>query len=148
MFADGRPPFNLQSEHVRSVWELVRGSGLFFSPVILGDSEFVELLLDLSNEPDFDAWYTQVNPNAGEWLQRNEPGIANKSHIPLLKRVKSRVRAIYSREDRLFSRAQMDEIADVLGAGRFSYIDGSGHYVYLEKRREFCEVLSRHLDAM
>jgi pimeloyl-ACP methyl ester carboxylesterase len=58
------------------------------------------------------------------------------------------VRAIYSREDRLFSRAQMDEIADVLGAGRFSYIDGSGHNVYLEKRREFCEVLSRHLDAM
>lgn len=129
----------------------------FASPVILVlNSGYRKLMEELSSRDDSDLLLRFDEEVGGHYFDNEcaEPNttcMLEKNNIGLVEKFGSKIHAIYSEDDKMFSKGQVRTIQTTLSSvspNRFSYIYGAGHYPFLEQNRQFLEVLSKHLERI
>lgn len=149
--------FNFNTHDVKEVFEHARMLD-FSTPInLLLNPGYRELTDKLASLPDSE-WFLDFEEEIGGHFFKNERCHLDEVHCPfeqnnifLIDRHGSRVHAIYSDDDRMFSTRQVEQIRERLSKfspGRFSYVYGAGHYPFVEQNRQFLEVLTKHLERM
>jgi proline iminopeptidase len=89
---------------------------------------------------------SSIEGAVGDGYQRND----HVGYLDFVAQVGAKgapIRGIYGDEDGLFSAHQLTQISTLLGPDRFSSIHGASHGVFIDRRTEFLDALSKHLDA-
>jgi proline iminopeptidase len=146
--------YDFKGHDVTKVFEHARMLD-FSTPInLLLNPEYRGLTDKLASLDDSE-WFLDFDEEVGGHFFNNElcdkPGVVcmlEKNNIGLIRQHRSRVHAIYSDGDRMFSTKQVECIRDVLPRRHFSYVYGAGHYPFLEQNGQFLEVLTKHLERI
>jgi proline iminopeptidase len=149
--------FNFKRHDVTEVFEHARMLD-FSTPInLLLNPGYRELTDKLASLPDSE-WFLDFEEEIGGHFFKNEQCdddevqcMLEQNNIFLIKEHGSKVHAIYSDGDRMFSKRQVRAIQEELSRlspRQFSYIYGAGHYPFLEQNRQFLDVLTKHLERI
>jgi pimeloyl-ACP methyl ester carboxylesterase len=156
-----RPRYNFHLDDVTAVFVHARMLD-FSTPIsLLMNSGYRELTDKLASLKDSELFLSFDEQVGGYFYtsedRENEKSVCvfERDNIDLLEKMfkdyNSKIHAIYSDDDRMYSKQQVRLIQEALSKSsrrHFSYIYGAGHYPFLEQNRQFLEVLSKHLERI
>jgi pimeloyl-ACP methyl ester carboxylesterase len=151
--------YNFELDDVAAVFVHARMLDFSAPLSLLTNSGYRELTDRLASLKDSELFLSFDEQIGGYFYKSTDPqhtvSVFERDNIDLLERMftqyNSRVHAIYSDDDRMYSKRQVTRIQETLNQSsrrHFSYIYGAGHYPFLEQNRQFLDVLIKHLERM
>ncbi|WP_165023873.1 alpha/beta fold hydrolase [Dysgonomonas sp. ZJ279] len=87
------------------------------------------------------------NRNAPAIFFQNET-LNNVDTKPILEKLKTQnihIFAIYGKQDRIFSKKQLEDMKAIVGKKNFTLIDNCSHFLYVDQQELFLETISKYM---